>query len=295
MKRIFPYLFLSLFIHALMAVAVKVDIPKQAKRERYIRASLIRLPQKIKEFEEKPEEDHKDKQVVSQPQNRNNEKPKDAKFLSEEDSTTEKKSVRHDNQSDKSRKEDKKINQDKESKAERKGMPDLKGIDLFPRDAIDKIARQERREERQPGDSGDVGTGVGTDIGTNDALKDIEEGEGTFLNTFAFKYASFFNRIKRDVSDNWNPFAAARRHDPSLKELYKDRSTRLYVVLDEAGKILSIRINKSSGVDFLDEEAIAAFERCSKFENPPKGMIKESKIEFYFGFEVKLERGMLRF
>ena len=49
----------------------------------------------------------------------------------------------------------------------------------------------------------------------NDHLQDVEEGEGTFLNTREWKYASFFNRVKQSVGMHWDPNAQLRRRDPT--------------------------------------------------------------------------------
>ena len=39
----------------------------------------------------------------------------------------------------------------------------------------------------------------------NDHLQDVEEGDGTFLNTREWKYASFFNRVKQSVGRTGTP------------------------------------------------------------------------------------------
>ena len=39
----------------------------------------------------------------------------------------------------------------------------------------------------------------------NDHLRDVDQGEGTFLNTREWKYASYFNRIKQQVASSGGP------------------------------------------------------------------------------------------
>ena len=122
--------------------------------------------------------------------------------------------------------------------------------------------------------------------GYRDAVT-IEAGEETSLNTIEFKYASFFNRVKRDVSSNWFPLKIIRKNDPTGKKyFFKNRKTILFVVLDKDGYIVFVSIFKSSDVDFLDKEGLDAFKRSVQFPNPPKGLIKNDKIEFYFGLEI---------
>ena len=79
------------------------------------------------------------------------------------------------------------------------------------------------------------------------------------------------------------------------KFLFMDRKTILRIILDKDGYVMSVTIYQTSGVDFLDSEAIAAFNRCKQFPNPPIGMLVNNQISFLFGFEVKLDRSLIRF
>jgi TonB family protein len=127
--------------------------------------------------------------------------------------------------------------------------------------------------------------------GTNDHLPGVEEGETTALNTRKWKYASFFNRVKRQVAQNWHPENAYRLRDPN-GNIYgtKDRLTVLTVSLEPDGKLHKVMITGPSGVEFLDDEAIKAFELAEPFPNPPGGLIDgESKlITFRFGFSFEI-------
>ena len=127
--------------------------------------------------------------------------------------------------------------------------------------------------------------------GTNDHLPGIDEGEYTALNTRKWKYATFFNRVKRQVAQNWHPEQAYRLRDPN-GNIYgtKDRLTVLTVSLEPDGTLHKIVITGPSGVDFLDEEAISAFELAEPFPNPPEGLIDgESRlITFRFGFSFEI-------
>lgn len=130
----------------------------------------------------------------------------------------------------------------------------------------------------------------------SDHVEGVEEGDGTFLNTREWRYASFFNRIKDNVSQTWNPGKELRRRDPS-GEIYawKDRHTLLSITLREDGAIADVFVERSSGVDFLDQEAIAAFQRAQPFPNPPRGLVDEQgQIKFQFGFYLQVGRGGLR-
>ena len=148
-------------------------------------------------------------------------------------------------------------------------MGDHNQINLLPSDAtVDKIAG----------------------AAAPDHLDDIDKGEGTYLNTREFKYATFFNRVKQRVGENWDPSSPLRERDPEGRVYaYKDRYTLLTVALDDRGRLLQVTIEKSCGVDFLDHEAIAAFERAQPFPNPPPGILDGAgQVKFNFGFFLEV-------
>jgi TonB family protein len=127
----------------------------------------------------------------------------------------------------------------------------------------------------------------------NDHLKDIEEGDGTYLNTREWKYASFFNRVKQSVGQHWNPAAQLRLRDPT-GVVYggKDRYTVLAVTLNDRGMVKDIYVEKSSGIDFLDLEAVHSFERAQPFVNPPPGLFdSDAQVHFSFGFMIDMGGG----
>lgn len=129
-----------------------------------------------------------------------------------------------------------------------------------------------------------------------DHVEGVAEDEGTFLNTREWRYASFMNRLKKGVSQTWDPNAVARVRDPTGNiYLWKDRRTWVSVTLRSDGSLKDIYVEESSGVDFLDREAVAAFERAQPFPHPPQGMLDEQgQIHFQFGFFIDTRQVGLR-
>ncbi|SEU31816.1 TonB family C-terminal domain-containing protein [Myxococcus fulvus] len=127
----------------------------------------------------------------------------------------------------------------------------------------------------------------------NDHLKDVDEGDGTLLNSREWKYASFFNRVKQSVGMHWNPNESLRRRDPTGRTYTgRDRHTLLEITLDEKGRITDIQVQKSSGLDFLDMEAVSSFQRAQPFPNPPPGLLgDDSRVRFEFGFFLEMGGG----
>ncbi len=124
----------------------------------------------------------------------------------------------------------------------------------------------------------------------NDYLRDVEDADGTFLSTREWKFAGFFNRVKKTIGEHWAPGEVLRVRDPT-GAVYggRDRYTLVAVVLDSDGRLLSTAVQQSSGLDFLDQEAVRAFERSQPFPNPPPGLLAtDQTIRFQFGFFMEM-------
>ena len=127
-----------------------------------------------------------------------------------------------------------------------------------------------------------------------DKLDGVEEGEGTYLNTREWKYASYFNRIKQAVATQWHPDSTLQLRDPTGQRFaYKDRITVLAITLDSAGSLKNVQVQRSSGVDFLDLTAVDAFRKAQPFANPPRGIANDrGEIGFMFGFYLEVGSGL---
>ncbi len=171
-----------------------------------------------------------------------------------------------------------------------------------------RISTDERRPSELP--RGDGGAGGGSpkvpdlraseDVleralggGSVDHLEEIEEGDETALNSKQWVYASFFNRMKRRVHQNWDPVSVWRRHDPT-GTVYgaKSRLTRLRITLGPNGALRKVIVVSPSGVDVLDDEAMRAFRAAQPFPNPPVGLVDATgAISFEFGFHLEVNNG----
>ncbi|XXF75520.1 energy transducer TonB [Myxococcaceae bacterium GXIMD 01537] len=188
------------------------------------------------------------------------------------------------------------------------------GVELKNRNQSDELSGNSKRLRIQPGLPGGEEQGSSGRLGSpgmaalmpsqatldkvigaapNDRLKDVEEGDGTLLNTREWKYASFFNRVKQSVGMHWDPNVQLQRRDPTGNTYSgRDRYTLLNVVLDERGRVQDVTVEKSSGLDFLDLEAIASFHKAQPFPNPPPGLLDgDSRVKFTFGFYLDMGGG----
>ena len=126
--------------------------------------------------------------------------------------------------------------------------------------------------------------------GSVDHLEDVESGDETALNAKRWVYANFFNRMKRQVAQNWDPATVWRRSDPNGNvHGFKTRVTEVRVTLSAKGDLQKIVVTTPSGVSELDDEAVRAFHASAPFPNPPDGLAsKEGLITFAFSFHFEI-------
>lgn len=126
--------------------------------------------------------------------------------------------------------------------------------------------------------------------GSVDHLDDVASGDETSLNAKRWIHASFFNRLKRSVRQNWDPGSVWRRRDPTGQVYgFKSRVTGVRVALNLSGGLAKIVVSQPSGVSELDDEAVRAFNQAAPFVNPPKELANgDGLIVFEFGFYFEI-------
>ncbi|TVR03216.1 MAG: energy transducer TonB [Deltaproteobacteria bacterium] len=137
---------------------------------------------------------------------------------------------------------------------------------------------------------------IGDSPGGRSDYLDLPEGERTQINSLTSLYWSFFQRMREALMREWDPVRVLRREDPQ-QELYgtRDRYTVLGITLNPDGSLRHAIVERSSGLDFLDQEAVRAFERSAPFHNVPEGMKDvNGRASFRFGFYVQYNRRSTR-
>lgn len=126
--------------------------------------------------------------------------------------------------------------------------------------------------------------------GSVDHLDDVKNGDETALSSKRWVFASFFNRLKRQVAQNWDPATVWRRVDPQGTVYgFKTRVTEVRVSLAPNGTLQKIVVTTPSGVQELDDEAVKSFHASTPFVNPPDGLVqKDGMITFAFSFYFEI-------
>ncbi len=118
----------------------------------------------------------------------------------------------------------------------------------------------------------------------------LEEGEATWLQSREFKYATFMNRMRSEIGQQWYPRVrdAQRERDPDGSLFfYRERTVVLGLTLDTDGNVKDLSVMQSSSVDFFDRVAVSSVRAAQPFPNPPRGMFhSEGEVRIPFSFTM---------
>lgn len=267
---------LALILHGVFFLAAQLLIKakEQAQKPITVRPISLRdqeLPATIK----KPEP--KKKQVVSTPKPIESKRPEKAEFLAEHDNLTHKEMISDENsltpknttarpvQSEEKSKE--KINGQK--KAGNRGEPDFNKVPSM---------RELAELDGEP---------------FAESVENVQRGAQTSLNTWEWKHAAFFNRVKYRVAQNWSPNIQIKKFDPNGSQIgAQDRVTGLRITIDARGNLIEVVVIVASGVTYLDDEAVKAFRHAAPFANPPRQLFEHGdRFVFEFGFHFRYQHG----
>jgi TonB family protein len=104
--------------------------------------------------------------------------------------------------------------------------------------------------------------------------------------------ADYFNVVKASVMQHWDANTLLRQRDPT-GALYGQgsRTTLVSVTLAPDGALRDVQVVRSSGVDFLDDEARQAFRESSPLPAPPTAFLTDNVLRFEFEFRMESVSG----
>ncbi|HXW60509.1 MAG TPA: energy transducer TonB [Myxococcota bacterium] len=100
--------------------------------------------------------------------------------------------------------------------------------------------------------------------------------------------------MKNSIARIWAPNIEIERQDPRGSMLgQRDRVTVMQVTIDKGGKMTALSVANSSGVTYLDDEAVRTFNKAAPFPFPPRELFKnKEEFTFHFAFHVHVNRGL---
>lgn len=289
-------LIVSLFLHAVFFLILLIV---SEFRPDPIEYSTIDVEfQEIDPLKAKLAEEILDRQIVQQDERSVNEtEPDKAKYLSAKNQDVKKETVsqnrgefrnankaqaqgqKQEQKTAENTKQDKDTNKFRGDESKSKNGADKK-VSLLkdlsrpydPAGMFEKAEKQQLQAASSPTPTGTPGEASQT----NDYLKGKDPGLETLLKTKEFKYYTYYNRIRRRLSEYWEP-AVKEKMERMFKQgrsiaSTEEKITKLLIVLDQKGVLTKVQVVLDSGVRDLDEAAIEAFRSAAPFPNPPQGI-----------------------
>lgn len=157
---------------------------------------------------------------------------------------------------------------------------------------LPKLADLKPQFSETPQSMHETAKNPGTPSQTDDYIKDVEVGIQTLLTTKEFIYYSYYQRIKDQLRQHWEPTVREK-----VKIMYRkgrnlasaaDHVTQVLITLDQRGFLERVDILGQSGVQDLDDAAIEAFKKSAPFPNPPKGIVeRDGRIRIRWDFVLE--------
>lgn len=274
-KRLTKYIIISLCFHLILVGTISLTSYLNPPEPKINSVEIEVIPPSTEVTKKDLSKASDEQQIVDQENEPiNNETPKDTKFFSQHTQTVKKETV------SKNRGEFKNVKTkptpqqkiaDKPTTTAPKDFDPLSEMDKQFKEKQMQTIGKNPEERRQPKTNG------GDTSQSQDYVKDVDQGLETLLNTKEFKYYTYFNRIRRQLSQYWEPkvrekVALMFRQGRTIAS-ENDKITKLLIILSPAGQLVNVQVISDSGVKDLDDAAIEAFRMAAPFPNPPKGII----------------------
>lgn len=273
MHRFSLFLLVSVVIHIAFYFSVYFTPEIKPKKET-IEVSYINPSEKTKKPDEKME---KNRQIVDQDDSAlNNETPDDDYYLSKNNQKVLKQTVAKDKGEFKNTKTKKSAENALEAQKQqaKPEQHEVRHLEKF--NPMSDMSASFREKSFNTMASG-TPSSAATASQTQDYLKDKNIGVETILSTKEFKYYTYFSRIRKQLSQHWEPKVRDKltkmfRQGRSIAS-EQDRTTKLLIILNPQGVLVNVQLVSDSGVKDLDEAAIESFRSAAPFPNPPKGIV----------------------
>jgi len=298
-NRLQKYIIVSLAIHCLIAITTWV-VPRLNNQTKNIEVLLVdadTLNQEQTDDQEKLKNNAK--QIIEtddkQANNSINEK---AKFLSGKNNSVDKETQAK--LGDKFKNAQSVAALKPATQAEKKSKPSLFGDKFNAYDALEKKAGNKSLDttSHRQNSQQNQNAQMGSESTATDKAQNVDMSLKTALNTREYKYYGYYQRIKTQLNQWWQPGVKERvsrlmskgRTIASVSDTGAggNKVTKLIIVLNDAGTLVKVQILSESGVRDLDEAAVDAFRQAAPFPNPPKGMIEtDGTIKIRWDFVVE--------
>lgn len=289
-NRLKIFITLSIAVHIALAAVIFV-LPKMQQPFAPVEVVLV-TPEEISE--EVIQDTKNPTQIVETDEKTANEQlNENAKYLSAKNNSVQKETIAKTGDTFKNAQQVEK----KPLKAAKKSQPSLFGEKFNAYDALAKKAANGKSDfsgkQKDYTQTAQNGNQRGLESTSTDKLEQVEQSLKTQLNTKEYKYYGYYQRIKNQLNQFWQPEVKQKvsrlmTQGRTIASDSNNKVTKLIIVLNDAGTLVKVQIIGESGVRDLDEAAVEAFRQAAPFPNPPKGMVEnDGTIKIRWDFVVE--------
>lgn len=291
-SRLNIFITISIAIHISLA-AVLFVLPKV--QQHFAPIEIVLLDEAATDIEVATQDEKNPTRIVETEADDNEKNPenKNAKYLSAKNNTVEKETMA---QLGETYKNAQPLAQ-KPVKAAKKSQPSLFGEKFNAYDVMAKKAANGKADfngqQQDYTQNAQQGNDRGVASTSTDKLAHVEQSLKTQLNTREYKYYGYYQRIKNQLNQFWQPEVRQKvsrlmTQGRTIASESNNKVTKLIIVLNDAGTLVKVQVIGESGVRDLDEAAIEAFRQAAPFPNPPKGMVEnDGTIKIRWDFVVE--------
>lgn len=289
-SRLKIFIIVSIAIHMGLAAVVFV-LPKVQQHFTPVEITLVESQEEIQDIAK----DDKDptRIVETDEKSANEQVNENAKYLSAKNNSVEKETIAKLGETFKNAQAVAK----KSVKAVKKSSPTLFGEKFNAYDAMAKKAANGKSDvngkQQDQSQNAQNGNERGVEATATDQLAQVEQTLKTQLNTREYKYYGYYQRIKNQLNQFWQPEVKQKvsrlmTQGRTIASDSNNKVTKLIIVLNDAGTLVKVQVIGESGVRDLDEAAVDAFRQAAPFPNPPKGMVEnDGTIKIRWDFVVE--------
>lgn len=289
------YVLASIITHiGLGLLLLFFSVRQSSLNEKAVEVVLVNPDELKKDATIDPEKDKAVQIVETDSKFANNQLNEQAKYNSEKNNTVDKEtraktgaefknSLKHGSQSSQGQKSQKMQRQQKAT-----ALANLFKDDFDPYAALKKKTEAQEQKNLARAQNGAQAGEAST---TNDNLS-VQEDLITKLNTKEYKYYGYYHRIKLQLNQWWQPKVREKvtkmMSQGRTVASEENRTTRLIIILNDAGTLVKVQVLAESGVRDLDDAAVEAFRAAAPFPNPPKGIVeKDGTVKIRWDFVVE--------
>lgn len=276
--------------------AIILVLPKFTSQTSTTNVEVVLIDNSVKEKTEPTPEDLAKRIVETDEKTANETLNPKAKYLSAKNNSVEKETTAKLGEKFKNSQAITKKTMQAKKIIQQKSAPTLFGDKFNAYDVLEKkavnhnpnnsqnLARNQKQQD---------GINRGDESTATDKLQNVEQTLKTALNTKEYKYYGYYQRIKTQLNQWWQPEVKEKvsrlmTQGRTIASDSNNKVTKLIIVLNDAGTLVKVQVIGESGVRDLDEAAVEAFRQAAPFPNPPKGMVEnDGTIRIRWDFVVE--------